>query len=246
MKRIKTAFKPNFIISLMIGCWLFLFTILIKPFQLEPLISSRWMTMAIGYSLIALFGYLIIIPIQNKIFIKVNKWNLKLEITLILLFYLLTLIPSYLYHKSDFTNGLYNLREFSANIFFPSIIVLTPLIIFSRIHLIKLVDETEDYLIIKGAYKLDYLKIKPANLVCVSSSRNYVDVYYLDNGILTKKMIRTSLKKIEHDVTLLIRVHRSHLMNPNHFLSWKNNNTLSLTQIEVPITKNFKENVKSL
>jgi len=230
----------------MIGCWLFLFTILIKPFQLEPLISSRWMTMAIGYSLIALFGYLIIIPIQNKIFIKVNKWNLKLEITLILLFYLLTLIPSYLYHKSDFTNGLYNLREFSANIFFPSIIVLTPLIIFSRIHLIKLVDETEDYLIIKGAYKLDYLKIKPANLVCVSSSRNYVDVYYLDNGILTKKMIRTSLKKIEHDVTLLIRVHRSHLMNPNHFLSWKNNNTLSLTQIEVPITKNFKENVKSL
>ena len=204
------------------------------------------MTMAIGYSLIALFGYLIIIPIQNKIFIKVNKWNLKLEITLILLFYLLTLIPSYLYHKSDFTNGLYNLREFSANIFFPSIIVLTPLIIFSRIHLIKLVDETEDYLIIKGAYKLDYLKIKPANLVCVSSSRNYVDVYYLDNGILTKKMIRTSLKKIEHDVTLLIRVHRSHLMNPNHFLSWKNNNTLSLTQIEVPITKNFKENVKSL
>ena len=204
------------------------------------------MTMAIGYSLIALFGYLIIIPIQNKIFIKVNKWNLKLEITLILLFYLLTLIPSYLYHKSDFTNGLYNLREFSANIFFPSIIVLTPLIIFSRIHLIKLVDETEDYLIIKGAYKLDYLKIKPANLVCVSSSRNYVDIYYLDNGILTKKMIRTSLKKIEHDVTLLIRVHRSHLMNPNHFLSWKNNNTLSLTQIEVPITKNFKENVKSL
>ena len=246
MKRIKTAFKPNFIISLMIGCWLFLFTILIKPFQLEPLISSRWMTMAIGYSLIALFGYLIIIPIQNKIFIKVNKWNLKLEITLILLFYLLTLISSYLYHKSDFTNGLYNLREFSANIFFPSIIVLTPLIIFSRIHLIKLVDETEDYLIIKGAYKLDYLKIKPANLVCVSSSRNYVDVYYLDNGILTKKMIRTSLKKIEHDVTLLIRVHRSHLMNPNHFLSWKNNNTLSLTQIEVPITKNFKKHIKSL
>ncbi len=204
------------------------------------------MTMAIGYSLIALFGYLIIIPIQNKIFIKVNKWNLKFEITLILLFYLLTLIPSYLYQKSDFANGLYNLREFSANIFLPSIIVLTPLIIFARIHLIKLVDEAEDYIIIKGAYKLDYLKIKPANLVCVSSSKNYVDVHYLDNGTLTKKMIRMSLKKIENDVPSLIRVHRSHLMNPNHFLSWKNNNTLSLTQIEIPITKNFKEYIKSL
>ena len=246
MKRIKTSFKPNLIISLLIGSWLFLFIILIKPFQLEPLTNSRFMTMAIGYSLIAVLGYLIIIPIQNKIFIKDSKWNLKLETALILLFYLLTLIPSYLYHKSDFTNGLYNLREFSANIFLPSIVVLTPLIIFARIHLIRLVDKADDYLIIKGAYKLDYLKIKPANLVCVSSSKNYVDFYYLDNGILTKKMIRTSLKKIENDVPSLIRVHRSHLINSNHFLSWKNNNTLSLTQIEIPISKNYKEHIKSL
>ena len=158
----------------------------------------------------------------------------------------MTLIPSYLYHRSNFTNGLYNLREFSSNIFLPSIIVLTPLIIFARIHLIKLVDEKENYIIIKGAYKLDYLKIKPVNLVCASSSKNYVDVHYLDNGTLTKKMIRTSLKKVENDVSLLIRVHRSHLINPNHFLSWKNNNTLSLTQIEIPITKNFKKHIKSL
>ena len=246
MKRIKTSFKPNVIISLLIGGWLFLFIILIKPFQLEPLTDSRFMTMAIGYSLIAVLGYLIIIPIQSKIFIKVSKWNLKLEITLILLFYLLILIPSYVYHKSDFNNGLYNLREFSANIFFPSIIILTPLIIFARIHLIRLVEKAEDYLIIQGAYKLDYLKIKPADLVCVSSSKNYVEVYYLVNGALTKKLLRTSLIKIENDFPSLIRVHRSHLINPNHFRSWKNNNTLSLTQIEIPITKNYKKHIKSL
>ena len=229
----------------MIGSWLFLFTVLIKPFQLEPLINSRWITMALGYSVIALFGYLILIPIQNKIFIKANKWNQKYEFIFFLLFYLLTLIPSYLYHKSDFTNGIYNFLEFSINIFLPSIIILTPLIIFARIHLIKIVDETEDFIIINGTYKLDYLKIKPGNLVCVSSSKNYVDIHYLAKGVLAKKMIRTSLKKIEKEVPFLTRVHRSHLINPNHFLSWKNNNTLSLTQIEIPITKTFKERIKS-
>ncbi|WP_298902221.1 LytTR family DNA-binding domain-containing protein [uncultured Psychroserpens sp.] len=244
MNRIKTSFKPNFLISLMISSWLFLFTVLIKPFQLEPLINSRWITMALGYSIIALFGYLTLIPLQNKIFTKANKWNLKYEFIIFLLFFLLTLIPSYLYHKSDFTNGIYNFFEFSINIFLPTIIILTPIIIVARIHLIKLVDKTEDFIIINGTYKLDYLKIKPANLVCVSSSKNYVDIYYLNNGILTKKVIRASLKKIEKEVPLLTRVHRSHLINPNHFLSWKNNNTLSLTQIEIPITKTFKEGIK--
>lgn len=246
MKRIKTSFKPNLIIALLIGGWLFLFIILIKPFQLEPLTDSRFMTIAIGYSVIAVLSYLIIIPIQQKIFIKFSRWNLKLEIALLLLFYLLSLIPSYLYHKSDFTKGLYNLQEFITNIFIPSTIILTPLIIFARINLIRVVDKGEDYLIIKGTYKLDYIRIKPANLVCVSSSKNYVDVYYLDNDTLTKKMIRTSLKKIENDIPSLIRVHRSHLINPNHFRSWKNNKTLSLTQIEIPISKNYKEHIMSL
>ncbi len=227
----------------MIGSWLFLFTILIKPFQLEPLINSRWLTMALGYSLIALFGYLMLIPIQSKIFIKANKWNLKYEFVFFLLFYLLTLIPSYLYHKSDFTKGIYNFPEFSINIFLPSIIILTPLIIFARMQLIKLVDETKDFIIINGTYKLDYLKIKSAKLVCVSSSKNYVDIHYLDNGVLRKKTMRSSLKKIEKEVPFLTRVHRSHLINPSHFRSWKNNNTLSLTQIEIPITKTFKERI---
>ena len=107
-------------------------------------------------------------------------------------------------------------------------------------------DETKNNIIINGTYKLDYLKIKSENLVCVSSSKNYVYVHYLDNGSLSKKMIRTSLKKIESDISLSVRVHRSHLINPVHIISWKNSNSLLLTQIEVPVTKNFKKHIKLL
>ncbi len=77
MKRIKTSFKPNFIISLIIGCWLFFFTVLIKPFQLEPIAISQWITMALGYSIIALLGYIAIIPINTT-------W--KIQITVEILF----------------------------------------------------------------------------------------------------------------------------------------------------------------
>ena len=163
------------------------FIILIKPFQIEPLVNSKWIIIALGYSAIAICSYLLIVPLQNIIFTKKNSWNLKYEITLILIFYFLTLIISYLYHKSDFTNSLYNLQEFSSNIFLPSLIVVKPLLIFARVNLVKMADETKNDIIINGTYKLDYLKIKSENLVCVSSSKNYVYVHYLDNGSLSKK-----------------------------------------------------------
>jgi DNA-binding LytR/AlgR family response regulator len=90
------------------------------------------------------------------------------------------------------------------------------------------------------------LKIKNSDLVCVSNSQNYVEIFYIENEELKTKLIRSSLKKVDADFDFLTRVHRSHLINPSHFISWKNQNTISLTQIEIPISKNYKENITSL
>ena len=245
MKRINTSFKPNLIVSLLIGGWLFLFIMLIRPFQQEPLSISEWLALAAGHSLIALVSYLVLIPLQKEIFRTSKQWGTTYELLFFVLFYTLAWFPSYFYHKSDFFNGIYSVPEFFLKVFIPSIVVVTPLIVFARMHLVKLPHESDQWLVIRGTYKLDYLKLKREDLVCISSSQNYVDVYYLEAGVLKQKTIRTSLKRIETELPELIRVHRSHLINADHLVSWKNANTLSLTQMEVPVSKNYKERLPS-
>ena len=78
-------------------------------------------------------------------------------------------------------------------------------------------------------------------MVCISNAQNYVEIFYVENGKLASKLIRSSLKKVQEDFSFLVQIHRSHLINPIHFKSWRNQNTIVLTQIELPVSKSYKE-----
>ena len=90
------------------------------------------------------------------------------------------------------------------------------------------------------------LSISPADLVCISSADNYVEVSYMKDGTLQKKLLRNTLKNMQQEVDGLMKVHRAHLINPAHLVEWKDANTLSLTQMDVPITKTYKKAVLDL
>ncbi|WP_264553165.1 LytTR family transcriptional regulator DNA-binding domain-containing protein [Flavobacterium sp. N2038] len=83
-------------------------------------------------------------------------------------------------------------------------------------------------------------------MVCISNAQNYVEIFYLENDKLHSKLIRASLKKIHDDFGFLVQIHRSHLINQMHFKSWRNSNTIILTQIELPVSKNYKETLLML
>lgn len=142
--------------------------------------------------------------------------------------------------------GGYTFFEFFSIIFIKIVIILTPVIILARRYLIKIIPIKEDILTIKGENKLDILKIKKNDLICISNSQNYVEIFFIQDGQLKTKLVRTSLRKIQSEFDFLTQVHRSHLINPFHFKAWKNQNTISLNQIELPISKNYKENILSL
>uniref|UniRef100_UPI0028A2AC8F LytTR family DNA-binding domain-containing protein n=1 Tax=Empedobacter brevis TaxID=247 RepID=UPI0028A2AC8F len=106
---------------------------------------------------------------------------------------------------------------------------------------------SNDDIIIRGENKLDILKINRNDLVCISNSQNYVEIFYTDeHHHLKTKLIRSTLKKVQEDVDFLIQIHRSHLINPTHFKAWKNQNTILLTQMELPVSKKYKEQLLSL
>jgi len=98
-----------------------------------------------------------------------------------------------------------------------------------------------DWIQLSGSNKLDILRLRPDQLIALSAANNYVTVYYLEEDTLRKKLLRSTLTKMQKEVPQLLRVHRSYLINPHHFLEWKGTSTAVLTQLEIPVTQAYKE-----
>ncbi|OXA98934.1 histidine kinase [Flavobacterium oncorhynchi] len=246
MKQLNISIKHNLLVGLFIALWLFVFAFIIKPFDDGTINFRAWFLISFGFSIIAFSCYGLLMIIQKSFYERITKWNVGLEIASIIFFYLVYLFGVYAYYKSPILNGGYNFYEFFSVIFIKVALILTPVIILARRYLIKLIPVKEDFLVIKGENKLDVLKIKKSDLVCISNAQNYVEIFYTENGKLTSKLLRSSLKNIQKDFSFLRQIHRSHLINPSHFKSWRNPNTIILTQIELPVSKNYKETLLTL
>ncbi|MFB9077698.1 LytTR family transcriptional regulator DNA-binding domain-containing protein [Flavobacterium procerum] len=246
MWKLNTSIKHHVIIAVLIGLWLFVFAFIIKPFDDGTINFRDWFFISFGFSLMAFLCYSLLAIVQKSFYKRKGKWNLALEIASFFLFYLLYLIGVFAFYKSPILNGGYSFSEFFSIIFVKVALILTPLIILARTYLIKLIPIKDDNLLFKGENKLDILKINKADLVCISNAQNYVEIFYLENEKLRSKLIRSTLKKVQDDFEFLVQIHRSHLINPLHFKSWRNPNTIILTQIELPVSKNYKEDLLAL
>ena len=246
MKQINTSIKHNTTIAALLAAWSFVFAFFIKPFEHGTMDTERWIEVSVGFSLIAFISYFMVSRIQNLLFKKFGTWNLYLELLIYVLFYSCYTIISFTYYRSPIIKGFYTFFEFFSKIILNIILIFTPIMFFARHFASKLIPRKEEKIIIRGVNKLDVLKIKPAELICISNAQNYVEVYYLEQNTIKSKLIRSSLKKMQSDHDFLIQVHRSHLINPEHFKSWKDSNTIMLTQMELPVSKNYKSRLLAL
>lgn len=243
MKKLNPSIKHHLLIGIFISIWLFIFAFFIKPFDDGTISSKMWLLISFGFSGIAFLCYGLLAVIQKMIYQKVSKWNVGFEIISLIFFQLLFLVITYSYYKSPVLNGGYDFLEFSRIIILKSALISTPILILARGYSVKLIPIKDDYISIRGENKLDILKIKKQDLVCVSNSQNYVEIFFIEESQLKIKLIRSSLKKVQSDFDFLVQIHRSHLINPTHFKTWKNQDTISLTQIELPVSKNYKEHL---
>ena len=239
---LNTSYKYHLIIGLIISLWLVAFLILIAPFDVGDLPMHIRVQILPFYGVISLASYIVMIPFQNFIFKRRETWNIILEVVFITIFNLLSFAGSYAYYKSSIINGDYSFSKFTFEVYLPIFLILLPIIIFVRWFLNnRIPNRTIEKLILTGENKLDILQLNPSDLICISSADNYVEVSYLKDGKLQKKLLRSTLKNISEQQSNLLKVHRSHLINPSHFKEWKNSSTLILTEIEVPISKSYKQ-----
>ncbi|MFV8347976.1 LytTR family transcriptional regulator DNA-binding domain-containing protein [Flavobacterium sp. ZB4P13] len=246
MKKLNPSINHHLLIGIFISIWLFIFAFFIKPFDDGTISFKMWLLISVGFSLIAFLCYGLLAIIQKSVYQKVSKWNVGFEIVSLIFFHLLFLVSTYIYYKSPVLNGGYDFFEFLRIIILKSALISTPIILLARGYTIKLIPIKEEYVTIRGENKFDVLKIRKRDLVCVSNSQNYIEIFFIEESHLKTKLIRSTLKKVRHDFDFLVQVHRSHLINPSHFKAWKNRDTLSLTQIELPVSKNYKEHLLSL
>ncbi len=245
--KLNTSYKHHLIVAAVIAFWLAIFLVLIAPFDASDLSFSIRLKILPFYGIISFTSYMIIVPAQNWMYNLKNKWNIPLEITFIILFNILALFGSFAYYKTDIINGTYNFPKFTFQVYYPIFFIILPILLFLRWWLNKrLKKQNQGKIMLTGANKLDVLHIGLKNLVCISSADNYVEVTYLNKGELNKKLLRVTLKNIHPQVPSLLKVHRSHLINPVHLKDWKNPNTINLNQIEVPVSKNYKKDVLAI
>ncbi len=244
---LNTSIRLHLTIGLMVSIWLVVFLVLIAPFDASELSLPIRIQILPPYGIISFVGYMAIVPLQNYLFKSLKKWTVLLEALIIAVYTVLVLLGSYAYYKTPVINGLYSFTKFTFEVYYPIFLILFPIIIFGRWYLTKRsLNKLEGQITLTGENKYDILKIKLSDLICISSADNYVEVAYLANNELQKKLLRNTLKGIHVQKPELVKVHRSHLINPLHFKEWKSSTVLQLTKVEVPISKNYKQEVMAL
>jgi len=244
--KINTNLKHHIIIGLLLGIWSFLFGFFVRPFEHGSMDLMVWVRVSTGFSVAVFISYFAASLYQNIIHSELDKWNKLLESSVYVIFYSAYTMITYTFYKSDIVKGIYDFLKFFTDIILIITLIVTPILFLARRYAIKLIPQKEEYITFKGENKMDFLKIKKNELICVSNSQNYVEIFFLEEGHLKTKLIRSSLKKVQYEFDFLIQVHRSHLINPSHFKSWKDSNTIQLTQVELPVSKSYKNRLLSL
>lgn len=244
--RLNPSLKYHLIVGSFLSLWVFILSFVARPFEHGNPTDTIWFYTSTGFGLLVLICYSSMSIIQYWVYHKLSRWNIFLELIHYIFFYAIYSILAYSFYRSSLLNGYYDFREFLIKVIFNSALIFIPVMIFSRKYLIHLLPIKEKVITIRGENKLDVLKIKKSQLIAISNAQNYVELFFIQDNILSSKLIRASLKKMHNDLDFLIQVHRSHLINPSHFLSWKDGNTILVTKMEFPVSKNYKDVLKSM
>ncbi|TXE20275.1 LytTR family transcriptional regulator [Psychroserpens burtonensis] len=248
------SIKHHILIALGLALWVFLFLYFTEPIDVDQFNTSEKLMYLPIYGLIVAVSYLCFIPFQNWLYKKSQyQWKLSHEIVFLIIFLLVSMAVARLFYLFVIVPNEpypYTLWYHTKSIFLPALTVILPILIIGRFAFGKYKNKKleEQKIEIQGEGHYESLRLLLNDLICIQSSDNYVEVFYIDGTMLKKSLIRNTLSKVSNSFPELLRTHRSFVINPFHFKSWKTEkgkHFLLLAQdIEVPISKTYLDNVK--
>lgn len=248
--------RHHLIIALLSSLWIFVFLFFTEPFDVNQLNYDEKFEYLSVYSLIGGLCYVAFLPLQYAIYRRFkNKWTAISELVFLSLFVIISISFARLFYRyvvvANEPNP-YSLLYMLKRIFIPAVATILPVIIIARFAFGKYFEKQLDNkkIEIKGVGNYEGLRLQLNEVICIQSSDNYIEVFYLSGKTLKKTLIRNKLTEIDKQFPELLRTHRSFLINPYHFQQWKTNNSklfvLLSYDIEVPVSKTYQKLVKTV
>lgn len=250
------SIKHHFVIAFALAIWIFIFLFFTEPLDVNQFSDTEKLIYLPLYGLLGAFCYVLFLPIQQIIYKKNNfNWFVKTEITFFLIFITTSIFVSRMFYLYVIVPGepypytlLYHLKA----ILIPALLTILPIIILGRYGFGKYKNKKTEIqkIEIKGEGNYEGLRLHLNDLICIKSSDNYIEVFYLNGKDVKKNLIRNKLSSVSDDFPELLRTHRSFLINPYHFLQWKTEKGklfIELTNsIFTPVSNTYKDHLKSV
>ena len=149
-----------------------------------------------------------------------------------------------------------SLVDFIFNISVMAIIPITIVLLYSSNKKVKLAFETlelkpktdlkDAFVTLKSYNAKEQLTIKLVDLLYIEAQDNYVLVYYLENEIIKKSLLRAKMKALQNVLSskLIVRCHRSYLINVNNInrvnkSSGQMKLSLKYGSKEIPVSRSY-------
>lgn len=233
--------------SVVVGIFIALFLILFQPFGLDDWQTPFRALKIVGFgavtSLVMLVNYLVLPALLPRYFSD-ERWTVGKEIIRTILFITIIALGNRLYLGWLIENQLYIGGWFwmVGVTFLIGIFPTVGLVLLNYITQLKKYSQAADALpvhapppamapeqndplratgdsvsVLLADNEKDKLVVPTANLVFIESSDNYCTVVYLKNGQPTKPLLRSSLSRLEKQITqpYIVRCHRSYVVNLN-------------------------------
>ncbi|MEN8186183.1 MAG: LytTR family DNA-binding domain-containing protein [Bacteroidota bacterium] len=242
-------------ISLILMIILVFILMFLKPFDMFIYIPKNKWYLYFGYGISLFLAHLIIIFIEDRIYHKQERrWYIKNEIFVKLLYFIIGSVIIYFYHflfVKTFQRPWTGFPVFVLNYTLPFFLIFVPLMVIYRNLKGEFYKEGVKEVNFEGTNKSERFTLKQKDILFSRSENNYVFIYYLDDDLVKKIMLRNTLSKIQKQAPFLIKSHRSYLVNPARIESLKGksqNATLQLKSFDekIPVSKTYFNSIQDL
>lgn len=256
------------------GVFVFLFLLAFRPFGLNNVPDDLLYFILLGYGLtcsVILCNNLIIIPALFPSLFKEENWTVMNEILLIL----------FNISCVGLGNAVFTFWKWNDSITFSSLMhfqLITILVAFLPVSGLVLLKNTallrknlaearnlsdsmhhkkrldafkSDVVLLIAENPRDNFRVAVNDLLYLNSADNYIEIHYLENGVLKNKLLRSSLKNARNDLrnyTAFYRCHRAWIVNLDKVSSITGNSqgyrlVMEKCETRIPVSRNLNEEI---
>ncbi|SMG49175.1 transcriptional regulator, LytTR family [Marivirga sericea] len=248
----------TFLVGFILATMVVVVLIFLQPFDIYGNEIAYKNIKMIGYGICIVLPILLIHVLEELWFKRTDgKWHVYQELFILILGFLLISITSYIYnvtvvnnHTIESSQVFYWVKDFGLPfipIFFPFWVYLR--FRFSKITLPFFLDKNTKSILIAGNNQNEVIEFLERDFIMAKAQANYVDIYYIKNELLKKKMIRSKFANLKNKIPFAEQVHRSYLVNPSQITQIYGNTrkghiTIKKIEEEVPVSPKYFSAIK--